>query len=190
MKETIGDIDILVSSSKPAEIMSALTSLAQVQRVLAKGPTKTSVILKSGIQADIRVLEDKIFGAGLQYFTGNKDHNVALRKIAISKGCKLSEYGLFKGNKLIAGRTEEEIYEKLGLKFIPPEMREAQGEIENSHNLPKVIEYVRGDLHMHTKWSDGIHSIEDMARTAQELGYEYLAIADHSKSERIANGME
>lgn len=192
MKETVGDIDILVSSSKPSEVMSALIKLEQVQRVLAKGGTKTSVILRNGVQADVRVLDDKIFGAGLQYFTGNKDHNIVLRKIAISKGYKLSEYGLFKGSKLVAGKTEEEIYEKLGLKCMPPEMREAQGEIEASHNLPKIIDYneIKGDLHMHTKWSDGIHSIEDMARAAQELGYEYLAIADHSKAERIANGMD
>lgn len=191
-KETIGDIDILVTSDKPKLVMDTFVKFLQVKTVLGKGPTKVSVLLTNDLQSDVRVLEEKEFGAGMQYFTGSKDHNVQLRKIAISKGYKLSEYGLFKGEKLVAGKTEEEIYEKLGLKWIPPELRESQGEIEQSHSLPKIIDYgsLKGDLHMHTKWSDGKNTIEEMARAAQKLGYEYLAITDHSKSERIANGMD
>ena len=191
-KETIGDIDILVISDNPEKVMAAFVKFPQVQTVLGKGPTKVSVLLTNRTQADVRVLSEKEFGAGLQYFTGSKDHNVELRRLAISKGYKLSEYGLFKGGKFVAGRTEKDVYEKLGLKWIPPEMREAQGEIENSHSLPKIIEYgeLKGDLHMHTKWSDGQASIEQMVLAAQKFGYEYIATTDHSKSERIANGMD
>ena len=192
MKETIGDIDILVMSNEPKKVMNAFVKFPQVKTVLAKGDTKTSVLLSDGVQSDVRVLKEKEFGAGLQYFTGNKDHNVELRRLAITKGYKLSEYGLFKGEKFVAGRTEEEIYEKLGVKCMLPEMREAQGEIVNSHNLPKVINYdeIKGDLHMHTEWSDGQTTIEDMALAAQKIGCQYIAIADHSKAERIANGMD
>ena len=191
-KETIGDIDILVTSNDSKKVMDAFIKFPQVQTVLAKGLTKTSVLLENGMQADVRVLKEKEFGAGLQYFTGSKDHNIELRKLAISKGYKLSEYGLFKGEKLVAGKTEEEIYDELGVKWMPPEMREAQGEIANSYNLPQVIGYggIKGDLHMHTTWSDGQGTIEEMARAAQKLGYEYIAITDHSKSEHIANGMD
>ncbi len=194
MKETVGDIDILVISSKPANVMDFFTKMSEVQSVLAKGPTKSTVVLKDGIQSDVRVLDEKSFGAALQYFTGSKDHNIALRQIAIKKGCKLSEYGLFKKDRYVCGRTEKEIYAKLGLPYIEPELRENQGEIEAAlkHKLPKIIPYnaINGDLHMHTNWSDGLHTIEQMARAAEKMGYKYIAITDHSKSQHIAHGME
>ncbi len=194
MKETVGDIDILVISRKPAKVMDVFTKMPEVQTVLAKGPTKSTVILKDGIQSDVRVLDEKSFGAALQYFTGNKDHNVALRQRAIKKGFKLSEYGLFRKDRYVCGRTEKEIYAKLGLPFIEPELRENQGEIEAAlkGKLPKIIPYnaIKGDLHMHSKWSDGLHTIEQMARAAEQRGYKYIAITDHSKSEHVANGMD
>ncbi|MEM3154002.1 MAG: DNA polymerase/3'-5' exonuclease PolX [Candidatus Woesearchaeota archaeon] len=194
MKETVGDIDILVISSKPSKVMNMFTSMPEVQTVLAQGLTKSTVILKDGIQADVRVLEEQSFGAALQYFTGNKDHNVALRQMAIKKGYKLSEYGLYKNERYVCGRTEKEIYAKLGLPFIEPELRENQGEIEaaKKHKLPKIIPYnsIKGDLHMHSNWSDGLHSAEQMIKAAQDRGYKYIAMTDHSKSERIANGMD
>lgn len=194
MKETIGDIDILVTSTSPKKVMDAFTTMPNVERVYAKGPTKSSVLLKEGINADCRVLEPKSFGAALQYFTGNKDHNIALRKIAIKKGYKLNEYGLFKGKKQVAGRTEEEIYKKLGMKWMPPEIRGDQGEIEaaKKNNLPKLIPYdsIKGDLHAHTKWSDGTNTVEEMIKAAIKIGHEYFAITDHSKSEHIARGMK
>ncbi len=195
MKETVGDIDILVISSKPAKVMEFFTKMPEVQTVLAKGPTKSTVILKDGLQADVRVLEEKSFGAAMQYFTGSTDHNVALRQMAIKKGLKLSEYGLFtRKDRYVCGRTEKEVYQKLGLPVIAPELRENLGEIQVAlkHKLPDVIPYdaMKGDLHMHSKWSDGLHSIEEMARAAQQRGYKYIAMTDHSKSERIANGMD
>ncbi|MBI4095601.1 MAG: DNA polymerase/3'-5' exonuclease PolX, partial [DPANN group archaeon] len=167
-----------------------------VKRVLAKGKTKSTVILKDGLQADIRVLEKKSFGAALNYFTGNVDHNVALRRIAIEKGYKLSEYGLFdrKTNQYVAGRTEDELYRKLGLRYINPELRENRGEIAAAMagKLPKLIKLndIRGDLHTHTKQSDGINTIEQMAQAAQNLGYEYICVSDHSKTTAIARGLD
>ncbi len=194
MKESVGDIDVLVISSKPAKVMDVFTTMPEVQTVLAKGPTKSTVILKDGVQADVRVLEEKSFGAAMQYFIGSKEHNVVLRQIAIKKGLKLSEYGLFKKDRYVCGRTEKEVYAKLGLPLIPYELRENQGEIEAAlkGKLPDLIPYdaMKGDLHMHTKWSDGLHSVEQMARAAEQRGYKYIAITDHSKSERIANGMD
>ncbi len=194
MNETIGDIDILVISSNPKKVMDFFTAMPEVQAVLAKGSTKSAVILKDGIQADVRVLEEKSFGSAMQYFIGSKEHNIALRQLAIKKGLKLSEYGLFKNNKYICGRTEKEVYSGLGLPFIPYELRENQGEIEAAlkHKLPDIVSYdsLLGDLHMHTKWSDGLNTVEEMAGAAEKLGYRYIAITDHSKSERIANGMD
>jgi DNA polymerase (family 10) len=201
MKETIGDIDILVipRDNKPAttkKIMNFFTSLSEVSRVLAKGETKSTVVLKNGIQADVRVLPEKSAGAALQYFTGNVDHNVKLRGIAIKKGYKLSEYGLFdrKTNRLVAGRTEEEVYKKLGLPYIEPELRENLGEIEVAYKgkLPKLVRLsdLKGDLHTHTNWSDGSNTVEDMIESARKLGYKYIALTDHSKSDIIAKGMD
>ncbi|MBI4146183.1 DNA polymerase/3'-5' exonuclease PolX [Candidatus Woesearchaeota archaeon] len=194
LKETIGDIDILVISKNSERVMDFFTGMPEVQTILAKGQTKSTVILKDGLQADVRVLEEKSFGAALQYFTGSKEHNVALRQLAIKKGFKLSEYGLFRKDKYVCGRSEEEVYSKLGLKLVPPELRENSGEIvaAQKNKLPKLLSFdaMKGDLHMHSNWSDGLHSIEQMARAAQSRGYKYIAITDHSKSERIANGMD
>ncbi len=195
-KETVGDLDILVISKNASKVMNVFTTLPEVGRVLAKGPTKSTVVLKNNLQADVRVLEEKSFGAALQYFTGSVEHNVELRRIAIEKGYKLSEYGLFerKTNKLIAGKTEEEIYKKLGLRWVPPEIRENNGEIDASRKgrLPNLIELkdIKGDFHTHTRWSDGTHTIEDMVLASKQLGYQYVAITDHSKSDTIAHGMD
>lgn len=195
MKETIGDIDILVTSPNPAPIMDFFTRMPEVLRVLAKGPTKSTVILKGNIQADVRVVEDKSFGAALQYFTGSKDHNIRLREIAIKKGHKLSEYGLFnkKTNKYLAGKTEEEVYKKLGLPYIEPELRENLGEIEAAQKgkLPKLINYgdVKGDFQVHSRWSDGSDEIEEIAKAAMHRGYEYVCLTDHSKTRAIAHGL-
>ncbi len=194
MKETIGDIDVLVISTNPKKVMDTFTTLPNVERVLAKGMTKSSVLLREGIPADIRVLEPKSFGAALQYFTGNKEHNIAVRQIAIKKGYKLNEYGLFKGSRLIAGKTEEEIYKVLGLRVMPPEIRENLGEIQASKTgtLPDLIPYdsIRGDLHTHTKWSDGTNTTEEMIQAAIRMGYDYIAITDHSTSEHVARGLD
>ncbi len=193
MKETIGDIDILAISTKPSKAMEAFTTLDNVESILAKGPTKSMVWLKEGTQADMRVVEEKSFGSALNYFTGSKDHNIALRRIAIGKGWKLSEYGLFKGNKQIAGRTEEDLYQKLGMRYIEPELREMTGEIEAAqrNKLPKLIDYndIRGDLQVHSTWSDGRNSIEEMARAAKAKGYEYLCISDHVGRMKIAGSL-
>lgn len=194
MKETIGDIDLLVTSKDPMPVMESFTKMSSVKRILAKGETKSSVILKTGLQADVRVLEPSSFGSALQYFTGNKDHNIKLRTIAIKKGLKLSEYGLFtkKGDK-VAGKTEEGVYKKLGLPYIEPELREDTGEIEAAMKgkLPKLItsKDIRGDFHVHTKASDGVNTIKEIAEFCKKLGYEYVCIADHSKSTTIANGL-
>ncbi|MBI4147681.1 DNA polymerase/3'-5' exonuclease PolX [Candidatus Woesearchaeota archaeon] len=195
MKETCKDIDFLVLSKKPKAVMDYFTTLHEVKHVLAKGDTKSTVILNSNIQADVRVLDEKSFGAALQYFTGSKDHNVALRSLAIKKGMKLSEYGLFdrKGSYL-AGTTEQDVYLKLGLSYVEPELREATNEINIARQgtLPQLIPYnaLKGDLHMHTTWSDGSHTTENMIRAALALGYEYIAITDHSRSERVARGLD
>jgi len=194
MKETIGDVDFLVISKNPEPIMDFFVSLPGVIKVWGKGTTKASVRMKEGFDMDIRVLPRKSFGAALQYFTGSKEHNIALRKIAIEKGLKLSEYGLFKGSKMIAGENEEDIYEKLGMDWIPPELREDRGEIEAamSHKLPKLIDYkdVKGDLHIHSKWDGGKNSIEEIANYAIKMGYEYVGIADHTKFLKIEHGLD
>ena len=196
MKETIGDIDILATSKNPDKVIEFFTKMPNVADVLAKGPTKSSIRLKEGIQVDLRVLDDHIFGAALLYFTGNKEHNILLRRIAIEKGLKLSEYGLFhkKTNKLVAGRTEEEVYKKLGMDYIEPEMREDEGEIELAQHymLPKLIGYndIKGDLQMHTKWSDGNNTIEEMAIAAKKIGHDYICITDHTGKLAIAHALD
>jgi len=194
-KETIGDIDILITSKNSGKVMDFFTKMDDIEDVLAKGPTKASVRLE-GIQADLRVLPEKTYGAALLYFTGSKQHNIALRKIAIKKGMKLSEYGLFnkKTNKLLAGKTEEECYKKLGLKYIEPEIREEEGEIEAAFKgkLPKLIGYndIKSDLQMHTKWSDGSNTIMEMALAAKKLGFGYICITDHvGDTFKIANSL-
>ena len=193
-KETVGDIDILVTTNKPNEVMDYFIGIDLVDDVVVKGPTKSTVRLKeNGIDVDLRAFEDEIFGSALMYFTGSKETNVELRRIAIAKGLKLSEYGIFKGDKLLSGRTEEEIFKTLGMEYIEPELRENTGEIEAAINnkLPKLLDYndIRGDLQMHTEWSDGSANINDMAYESKKMGYEYIAITDHSGTLRIANGM-
>jgi len=196
MQETIGDIDILVTSSNAKKVIDLFTSLPEVSRVLAKGSTKSMVILKQGLQADVRVLENKNYAAALQYFTGNKEHNIALREIAIKKGLKLSEYGLFnkKTNRMLPIKTEQELYNKLGMQYIEPELRQNNGEIEVAlkNKLPKLINYneIKGDLHVHTNYSDGNNTIIEMVEAARKLNYKYIAITDHSKARAIAHGLD
>ncbi len=194
-KETIGDIDILVTSQKPEKIMKTFTSLPQVREILAEGPTKSSVITKEDIHVDVRVVEPISFGAALQYFTGSKAHNVKLRELAVKRGLKINEYGVFDSEtgQRITGEKEGEVYKILDLAFIPPELREYRGEIEaaQENKLPELIKYsqIRGDLHLHTKWSDGAHTIKQMAEAAKKMGYKYIAIADHSQSLKFARGL-
>ena len=194
MKETIRDIDILVSSDNASKVMDYFTKLDGIKKIIAKGDTKSAIRLKENIQVDIRVISDKSFGSALLYFTGNKMHNIALRKIAIRKGLKLSEYGLFKGKKQVAGKTEEEVYKKLGLQYIEPELREDSDEIEIAlkGKLPKLVKYkdIKGDFHVHSTWSDGANTIEEMAKAAKKLGYEYLGICDHAGRLKIANSLD
>ena len=194
MKETVRDIDILVVSSKAEAVMSHFVKFPDVSEVLAKGSTKSSVVLRDGVQVDVRVVGKNVFGSAMQYFTGSKEHSIALRNIAIKKGLKLSEYGLFKGKKVVASRTEEDVYKKLGLSYIDPEMRENRGEIAAGLNgkLPELIEYgdIKGDTHVHSNYSDGVNKIEEMVDVGRKLGYKYICITDHSKSERIANGLD
>ena len=195
MRETIGDLDILASSDAPDEVMDYFVKYHDVQRVLLKGSTKTSVLLNDDLQVDLRVVEERNFGAALQYFTGSKEHNVKMRSIAIKKGMKLNEYGLFdkKTGGYIVGRTEKDIYNKLDLGYVEPELRENRGEIETAlkGELPDIVKYgdIKGDLHVHSRWSDGADSIEDIVAKAQILGYEYVGITDHSQSLKIARGL-
>ncbi len=193
MKDTVRDIDILVSSKSPGKVMDSFTRLPYVQDVLAKGQTKSSIVTKDGIQVDVRVIKDVSYGAALMYFTGSKEHNIKLRQLAIKKGLKLNEYALFRKNKAVAGKTEIEICKKLGLNYIPPELREDRGEVEASieGNLPKLVELkdIKGDLHAHSRWSDGGSSIEEVVIKARERGYEYIAITDHSQGLKIAQGL-
>lgn len=192
--ETIGDIDILAVAGQPAAVMDFFTELDRVEKVLAKGETKSSVRLYGGVQVDIRLIADESFGSALQYFTGSKSHNIALRKLAQKRDLKLNEYGLFRGEEQQAGRTEEGIYQALGLAWIPPELREDRGEIQAAQQdqLPRLVDYeeVRGDLQMHTTWSDGVNSIEEMVDEARRLGHAYIAITDHVGSLKIAGGMD
>jgi len=194
MKETVGDIDILVVSSKPEAVMDYFCSMPEVEKVIAQGETKSSVRLDLGLDADVRVVPRASFGAALQYFTGSKDHNIALRKIAIEKKYKLNEYGVYKGKRQIAGETEAEVYKVLGLGWMPPEMREDKGEIELAikGELPDLVEIadIKGDLHCHSDWDGGENSVTEMAEAAQQMGYEYIGISDHTKFLRIENGLD
>jgi DNA polymerase (family 10) len=193
-RETVGDLDLLVTGRDHAGIADHFVKFPGIDQVLAKGEDKVSVKLENDLQVDVRLLDRKSYGAALQYFTGSKEHNVALRDRAKRHGWKLSEYGLFEGEKVIASRTEEEIYEKLGLEWIPPELRENLGEIEAAEKgeLPKLVELsdIRGDLQMHTTASDGRTSVEEMAEAAKKRGYRYILITDHSKAVTVANGLD
>ncbi len=196
MCETIGDIDILAAGAGAAsgKIIGAFTKLPEVRRVLGAGGTKASIVMESGVQVDLRVVRPESFGAALQYFTGSKAHNIRLRAMARERGLKLSEYGVFKGDRRIAGRTEEEVYRALKLPLIPPELREDRGEIEAAQKgaLPKLVtlDDIRGDLHVHTKWSDGRNTIEEMARAARALGRKYIVISDHTRALKIFGGLD
>lgn len=195
-KETIGDLDILVVSQKPAKLMNRFSQMKEVKKILAQGPTKASIRLTMGLQVDLRAVAAASYGAALHYFTGSKEHNIRIRSLAITKGLKINEYGIFKvkGNKKIAGAEETEIFGTLGLDFIPPELREDRGEIAAaaSHQLPKLIGLgdIKGDLHLHSQASDGVSSIEAMAEAARSRGYRYIAITDHSQSAKYAHGLE
>lgn len=193
MQETIGDLDLLATSGEPRLIMEAFVKLPEVESVHSQGKTMTSVRLKNGRDADLRVLPPHSFGAALQYFTGDKNHNIEVRKIAIKLGYKLNEYGLWRGRKNIAAETEEEIYETLGMATPPPEIRTATGEIAAAQkdNFPHLVGYgdIKGDLQMHTNWTDGGASMEKMAAAAKKMGYEYIAFTDHTKSLAMTGGL-
>lgn len=193
-KETIGDVDILAVSDKPKAIMDYFVNMPQAVRVYAHGETKSAIKIASGLDVDLRVVPAESYGAALNYFTGSKDHNIALRQIAIKKGYKLNEYGLFKGKRWVAGKTEEELYNALGMDYIPPEMRENMGEIElaEKHTLPKLVGYgdLRGDLQVQTDWTDGNASILQMAKAAMARGLAYIAITDHTKHLAMTHGLD
>ncbi|MFI4986937.1 MAG: DNA polymerase/3'-5' exonuclease PolX, partial [Alphaproteobacteria bacterium] len=193
-KETVGDIDILVTSGKGAAVIARFAAYPQVREVLAKGPTRSTVVLESGLQVDLRVVPEESYGAALHYFTGSKDHNIALRRLAQAKGLKINEYGVFRGAKRIAGRSEEELYALFKLPYIAPELRENRGEIEAARagKLPRLVALadIRGDLHVHTKASDGNATIAELATAAKVLGYAYLAISDHSRRLTVAHGLD
>ncbi len=193
MKETVGDIDILTTGAEGGKIIEAFTSAPGVKEVLACGETKGSIIAEGGIQVDLRVVPQESYGSALQYFTGSKAHNIHLREIAKSRGMKISEYGIFRGEERLGGEREEDIYSILGLSYIPPELREDRGEIEAAQEgkVPQLVEesQLRGDLHVHSQWSDGTATIEEIALKAKEMGYEYIAICDHSQSLKFAGGV-
>ena len=197
MKETIGDIDILVAAERSdwRKIHDHFVKYPDVEKVLAKGETKSSIVLKNGRQVDLRTVEPISWGAALQYFTGSKEHNIRVRDIAKEKGLKINEYGVFKADteERLGGKTEEEVYRLVGMQWVPPELRENWGEIELAleGKLPKLVELkdIRGDFHMHTNWSDWISPIEEVVETAYKLGYQYIVIGDHSQSARVANGL-
>lgn len=195
-RATIGDMDLLVVSNEPEEILDFFVAIPEVKAVLSRGSRKSTVVLSNNLQVDLLVIKEENFGAALLYFTGSKSHNIELRRIAKDQGWKLSEYGLEERDtgKRIASKTEPDIYEKLGLKYIRPELREQRGEIEAARNdeLPDVVEFndLRGDLHVHSNWSEGENSIEEMATRAKEMGYEYIALTDHTESLAIAQGLD
>ncbi len=194
-KDTIKDIDILATSDNPKEVMKVFVHLPHVKDVLMHGPTKSTVIIHEDLQVDLRVVEKESYGAAMAYFTGSKEHNIRLREMAMKKGLKINEYGIFreKDNKKIGGEKEEDVYRILGLPYIPPELREDQGEIEAAQEgkLPKLVALndIKGDLHVHSKWSDGSHTFDQLVDAARGYGYSYIAITDHSKGLGIARGL-
>ena len=193
--ETVGDLDSVVSSSQPGKIIDQFVEYEDIDQVINKGKASSSVLLRSGLQVDLRVVKPESYGSALIYFTGAKNHQLTLRDMALDKDQKLNEYGLFdKKDKQLAGKTEKDIYKAFNLAYIEPELRENRGEIDaaaKQNGLPKLIDIddIRGDLHCHTTWSDGRASVEKMAETAKERGYDYLAITDHSKRMRMVNGL-
>ncbi len=195
-KDTVKDIDILTTSKQPEAVMDAFVKLPHVTRVLMHGPTKSSVITEEGIQVDLRVVDADSFGAALLYFTGSKQHNIKLREMAVRAGLKISEYGVFKepGEKRIGGKKEEDVYQALKLPFIPPELREDTGEIEAAlaGKLPDLVtlDDIKGDLHVHSNWSDGSHDLDTLVQAAKKKGYSYIAITDHTKGLGVARGLD
>jgi len=193
-QETVGDIDILVTCARGSPVIDHFVAYEDVDDVIAKGDTRSTVVLRGGLQVDLRVVPDVSYGAALHYFTGSKAHNIAVRTMAVRKGLKLNEYGVFRGDTRIAGRSEEEIFAQVGLPYIPPELREDRGEIEAAlkGKLPDLVtvQDIRGDLHVHSTASDGQNTIREMAEAAAKLGYAYLAIADHTQHTRIAHGLD
>ncbi|MBI3742876.1 MAG: DNA polymerase/3'-5' exonuclease PolX, partial [Chloroflexi bacterium] len=193
-KETVGDLDILVAARAGSDVMQRFVSYDEVDEVAAQGETRATVVLRSGLQVDLRVVPEESYGAALHYFTGSKAHNIAVRTLGLERGLKINEYGVFRGAKRVAGETEESVYDQVRLPFIPPELREDRGEIAAAaaHKLPKLVELkdIRGDLHVHTDASDGTATLRQMAEAARSLGYEYVAITDHSKHVTIANGLD
>jgi DNA polymerase (family 10) len=192
-RETVGDVDILIASSRPAAIAAAFVAYSDVKRVLAHGETKCSVVLRSGLQVDLRIVPQPSYGAALHYFTGSKPHNIAVRLLGVKQHLKINEYGVFRGTRQIAGRTEEEVFKAVGLPFIPPELRENRGELEAARagRLPALIEFadIRGDLQMHTDATDGKNTLSEMVNACRARGYEYIAITDHTKAVRVAGGL-
>lgn len=193
-KETVGDLDILVTIRGDSPVMERFVAYERVAEVLSHGPTRSSIRLVNGLQVDLRVVAEESFGAALQYFTGSKAHNIAIRTLAVKQGLKINEYGVFRGQKRVAGRTEEEVYRCLGLPLIVPELREGRGEVEAAQTgrLPDLVtvQQIRGDLHCHTKETDGQAPLTEMVQMAQALGYDYLAITDHSKRLTVAKGLD
>ena len=193
-RETVGDLDLVVTAKRDSPVMDRFTAYEEVEEVVSHGKTRSTVRLRSGMQVDLRVVPEVSYGSALMYFTGSKAHNIALRKIAVDQGWKINEYGMFEDDERIAGRTEEEIYEKLGLDYVPPELREDRGEIAaaREHELPQLVSVddIRGDLHCHTTETDGHDDLETMVEAARSRGYAYLAITDHSRHLSVANGMD
>jgi len=193
-RETVGDLDVLVGSSRPAVAMDHAARYEAVAEVVAQGPTRATLRLRNGLQVDVRVVPPTSYGSALHYFTGSKAHNFAVRRLAMARGLKLNEYGIFRGEKRVGGRREQEVFDAVGLPYIPPELREDRGEIEagRRNRLPSLVRLddMRGDLHTHTRATDGHETIEAMARAAAERGYQYLAINDHSRRVTMAHGLD
>ncbi len=192
-KETVGDLDILVIAGRESPVMERFVDYEDLTDVLSRGTTKSSIVLRSGLPVDLRMVNAESFGAALQYFTGSQAHNVALRRLGRQRGLKINEYGVFKFEERVAGHTEESVYQSVGLAYIPPELRENRGEIEAARNncLPQLIELkdLKGDLHAHTNWSDGRNTFEEMIKAAQKRGLKYLAITEHSDRLKVAGGL-
>jgi len=192
--ETVGDLDILVTHTKTSKIMDRFVNYEDVQKVISEGKTRSTVVMRYGLHVDLRAVASNSYGSALHYFTGSKAHSVAIRQIGVKKGLKINEYGVFKGEKRIAGKEENDVYEQVGLPYIEPELRENQGEIEaaRDNRLPKIlsVDNIKGDLHAHTKATDGRSTLEQMARAAKAKGYQYLAITEHSKHVTVAKGLD
>jgi len=193
-RETVGDLDILVSARKTSPVMKRFLEYEEIAEVLSGGTTRSSVVLQSGLQVDLRLVAKSSFGAAMQYFTGSKDHNVAIRRLGQQQGLKINEYGVFRFEKPVAGKTEESVYQSVGLPYIPPELRENRGEIEaaRDNRLPELVELkdLKGDLHIHTHATDGHNSLEEMALSAKRHGLKYIAVTEHSDRLKVAGGLD